>query len=565
MAGYQARLIEAEDLWRAVPCRQACPVHTDAGRYVSLIREGRFDEARVVAAEGNPLVHVCAWVCVHGCEGACSRARVDAPLSICALKRFAVEYGRSTVARAPLAEREERVAIVGAGPAGLSAARDLRLMGYRVTVYERAPSPGGMPYLSIPRHRLPRDVIRRDVEAIQALGVEMHCGRSLGREFTLHDLEREGYRAVLLALGTTRGRGLGLEGFNYQGALHGLEFLLAYNLGQPVRLGKKVVVVGGGHVAVDVARTALRAGGAREGRPEVHLVCLESRAEMPASPEEVAAAEAEGVVIHPRRGPGRILGRDGRVAGLELRLVKSAYGSDGRLRPVFYPGYRETLEADSVLLAVGQEPDLSWLQPGDGVEVTAEGLVAVDGNLATSRPGVFAAGDLVTGTRSVIAAVAEGRKAARSIHRHLRGWSRENGGIAPRSRPRLFRAGHYRGTDDYLRLPRQPEPGVNLGYDRERAHREAGRCLRCEVMPWLDPARCILCGACGEICPYDSLKIASSRRVLVTGLPGASPGERRKGSLVLLWNGTTCVRCGLCAARCPTEALSMVRVEWGEV
>ncbi|MBI3683878.1 MAG: FAD-dependent oxidoreductase, partial [Acidobacteria bacterium] len=391
------RLVNLEWLEQNVPCFQACPVKTQAGRYCALIAEGRFEEAHALTEEPNPLAAICGHVCAAPCEEACRRGKLDQPVAIRALKRFVAErfgpyskLGRQRIVarmRAPKKLTGPKVAIVGAGPAGLAAATDLAKLGYRVTIFEAAPVAGGMLALGIPEYRLPRYVIQAQVDAVVSLGVELKLNTRLGREFLLRDLWEQDYAAVFLAIGAHRSRELRLEGADLDGVLHGVDFLLNANLNYRVDLGRKVLVVGGGNVAVDVARSVLRFNGEeyeepdrylhaafdvarsalRLGARDVSLVCLESRQEMPAFQDEVHEAEREGIVIHNSLGPKRIVGDNGRLTGLETIDVKSVFDALGRFNPEFYPNTEKIIAAETVILAIGQTSDLSFIEPEDGL------------------------------------------------------------------------------------------------------------------------------------------------------------------------------------------------------
>ncbi|TDA68713.1 MAG: 4Fe-4S dicluster domain-containing protein [Clostridia bacterium] len=649
MATYRVRAMDAEWLWENVRCALACPVHTEAGRYVSLIAQGRFAEALEVAREPNPLVHVCGRICAHPCETHCRRGQIDAPVAIRALKRAAAEMGcRGPLVSGPgtmsgnrdgggsvtggrlpagghaggagegLATGRQpahlrpgpgkKVAVVGAGPAGLACAHDLALLGYRVTIFEAQPRPGGMLRLGIPAYRLPRAALDEDIEAILALGVRLETGKALGRDFSISDL-RANYGAVFLAVGATASRELQVPGADLDGVLKGVDFLLNVNLSYRVEVGERVIVIGGGNVAVDVARSALRlpqpeAGEWREtllttaadaaraalrlGARRVEMVCLESRESMPAFAEEVEAAAAEGITIRPSLGPHAILGEKGRVKALVTRRVASLFDAAGRFNPQFIPGSEETWPADTVILAIGQTLDTSMFSPADGPALTPRQTIQVDPEtMATNLPGVFTGGDAAFGPRIAIAAIADGRLAARSIDAYLRGVARTTAmGAAGRITP------PRRLEDDYHRLPRQPVPSLQLdrrvgiaevevGYSREQAMREARRCLQCYLNPWLDPEKCLMCGGCVDVCPYNCLRLVPLDRVVLDeklrqevawklGVPPDWPDgyalrpQAGQAWAVMLKDEDKCIRCGLCVRRCPAGAMRMVEFSfWG--
>jgi NADPH-dependent glutamate synthase beta subunit-like oxidoreductase len=496
-----------------------------------------------------------------------------------------------------------RVAVVGAGPSGVSCAHDLALLGYGVTLFDAAPVVGGMLYQGVPEYRLPRDLIRAEVDQILSMGVELRLNWRLGRDFTVGDLLRNDYAAVFLALGATRGRELNIPGKDLDGVINGVDFLLNANLGYRVTLGERVVVVGGGNVAIDVARTVLRYASPESGAslPEgaeqllqtwgydnafldaartalrlgarhVQLVSLESRAEMPAHPDEVREAEEEGIALLPRRGPKAILGAGGHATGLETLDVVSVFDENGRFAPRFAPGSEKRLDADTIILAVGQQPDTACLAGDPEIEITPRGLVAVEPRtLATKMAGVYCGGDLAFGPRIVIEAVADGKRAALAIHEHL------GGGALPRARGRFRTIALDRAGDRYDRIRRQPVPSlpvtrrtgfreVEESYDEAQARLEGSRCLWCNVETVFDSERCILCSGCVEICPEACLALVPVSRLRGTpellAVREALGADASAGAIVK--DEERCIRCGLCAERCPTGAITMEALELDE-
>ena len=591
---------DAAWLWANEPCRAACPVHTDAGAYVTAIAEGRARDAYLIARGPNPFPSICGRVCAAPCETACRRGTVDAPVAIRALKRYVTEqfgvesFHAATVwheAHGPVPEATgSSVGIIGGGPAGLAAAYELRLAGHAVTVYEGAARLGGMMVLGIPEYRLSRELIAREIEAIIDLGIDVHLGFQVGVDATLDELLAR-HEQLFVAVGTGRGRDLDLPGHEQDGVLRAVEFLLNVNQGFQVDLGRRVVVVGGGNVAFDAARTVLRAASGaegdadagssdqagtaddarramtttldvaraavREGVQHVTVIALESPEEIPADPEEIAEAEAEGITILYRRGPHRFVGADGRVTGLETIAVASVFDAEGRFAPTFTDGTEEVLDADTVILAVGQTADLGFL--GDTVldRTRGGGLAADPTTLRTSDPRIWAGGDVAKGPRNLIDAVADGIRAAGSIHAASLGAEVD----APAGvRVELQRRpGFRRLATGYDAIERQPVPAtptarrsgfaeVETGYDAQDAWLESLRCLRCFDNVMLDPALCILCGLCVDICPTNCITIARADH-LDAGTADQS---------VLLLDEDQCIRCGLCVNRCPPGALSMV-------
>ncbi len=558
----RSKVVDLEWLESNFPCMQACPVHTQAGRYVTLIAEGRYEEAYRYARAPNPFASICGRVCGHPCETACRRGHLDTPISIRALKRFVTErYGPESrnpidvFPDTPKLTHAEKVAIIGSGPAGLSAAHDLALLGYPVTVFEASQVPGGMMHLGIPEYRLPRDVLQAQVREILDLGPELRLNARLGRDFSLADLRQQGFKAVLLALGLHRSRDLAVPGNDLDGVVKGIDFLLNVNLGYRFSIGKRVVVIGGGNVAIDVARSALRQqqsltlealsstllpdsltpselavamkelmdvsrAALRMGAREVHLVCLEARHEMPAFEEEIEEGLQEGLKIHPSLGPKRFVGSNGKLAGLETIRCSSVFDAQHRFNPSFESGTESIIPCDTAILAIGQASDLSFITPADGIETTRQGTVKIDPEtLMSTAPGIFAAGDIAFGPRLIISAVADGKKAAEQIDRYLLG-------VAWKPKPKYVQitvldhhqmAAHF---DEYSRLsvptiPLDRRTGiaeVESGYTEEQARREASRCLQCWVNTIFDGneaegTECILCGGCVDVCPENCLTL----------------------------------------------------------
>lgn len=413
------------DIERETPiCQETCPVHIDIRRYVGLITEGKFAEALAVIRERNPLPSTCGRVCNHPCEDACNRGRQDEPLAIDALKRFVSDWetalfreGKVQWPTPPKHTRKEKVAIVGAGPAGLTVGHDLALMGFRPTIFEAAPVPGGMLYLGIPEYRLPRDVIETDVDYIRNLGVDIHLETPIGPDLTLADLRKRGYKAIFIGIGAHKGLKLKVPGEDdFEGFMDCIVFLRRVNLGDQTKPGNKVIVIGGGNSAIDAARTALRLD-----CNEVHIVYRRSRREMPASPWEVDAAEEEGVKISYLAAPVRILGENGRVAGMEcVRMRLGKLDASGRRRPVPIEGSEFVVEADLIVPSISQSPDISFLSDDHGLDISRwDSFVVNNASGATNLPGVFAGGDDVTGPSTVIEAVAAGHRAAKGIADYL--------------------------------------------------------------------------------------------------------------------------------------------------
>ncbi len=475
-------LSREEDL---VPCRAACPAGIDVPAYVRLVAQGRSEAAHAVIREKVPFPGVLGRVCTRPCEQACRRGRLNEPIAICALKRHAADGAPETwnpVGRR-VPESGKNVAVVGAGPAGLTAAFYLRQKGHAVTVFDARDRAGGMLRCAIPEYRLPRNVLDREVAAIWESGVKFRPGLALGRDFTLDSLKRDGFAAVFLAVGAQLSRRIPLEGCHLPGVLRGVDFLSRAARGERVALKDRVVVIGGGSVAVDAAQTALRCG-ARD----VTLVCLESADAMPAGAGEIARAAAEGVTLLPSRGPVRILSANGRIIGLDLAECSCVLDEKGNFCPRFGEG-RECIRADQIVLAAGQTTDLSFLGADSAIRVEG-GLIVVDADTGgTSVPGVYAGGDVARASGSVIHAVAAGRRAAESIDKALGG----DGAIDAlwftpgAADPRLGREEGFAAWNRQAVVELEPSARskgfeeIVRGFSDAQAMQEARRCLQCDL------------------------------------------------------------------------------------
>lgn len=533
------------------PCQMACPAGLDIPSYVTLIGMGHDEEAIEIIREDNPFPWVCGLVCTHPCEFVCVRGRIDTPIAIRNLKGFAAERvmakgGYKNPPKAP--PKGKKVAIIGAGPAGLTAAYYLALKGYGVTVIDALPVAGGMMMVGIPRYRLPREVIDREVDMIRELGVELRLNTKLGVDITIEDLQDQGYEAILIAIGAHGSYKLNIPGEDeFPQVLSAIEFLRKVALGDRTKPGNRVAVIGGGNVAIDAARTCIRLGCSK-----VTMVYRRSRAEMPAHEEEVLQAEEEGVDFLFLTIPVSIHGRDGRVE--TLRCVRAVLGppdEKGRRKPVPVEGSEHDLSVDCIITAIGQVvksdgltelPDLKWSRRGT-IQVNTV-------TMETSIKGVFAAGDAVTGPATVIEAIGAGKRAANSIDRYLQGLPLPKRPLVPVRRRRLPFL-HTTATQK-IRLQRPPMPLLNcdrrkitfqqveLGYSEEDARREAYRCLRCDV--------CRRCGKCVQVC---------RDRMKVDALPFGHFDFDHPVQTDFRKVGEKCILCGSCAYNCPNDAMQI--------
>jgi NADPH-dependent glutamate synthase beta subunit-like oxidoreductase len=609
-----------------VKCQAGCPVSTDAGRYVQLIAEGRDEEAFLVARAPNPLASICGRVCAAPCEDACRRGSIDGPVSIRALKRFVTEkYGvesihpdtqdrlrtelvsegnryaghlpvfRSDIRRAG----KKKVAVIGSGPAGLAAAHDLALLGYAVTIFEAIEEAGGALRFGIPEYRLPRTLLREEINKIVSLGVDLRLNTPLTPSFALAELRADGYEAVFLSVGVTKGRDLAIPGVELPGVVKAVDYLLNVNRGRRLDLGGKVVIIGGGFVAFDAARTALRlsreeevdalergeTGAVKEaldsaraalrgGAAELTIVSLENFEEMPVlrttqGHEEFEEAKKEGIRFLPRRGPKRFVG-GGRLEAVELKKVLSVFDASGRFSPSYDEGDVAVIEATACVLAIGQRTDLSFLTPADGIELSPGGTLKVDREtMATTAPGIFAGGDVAFGPRNLIEAVANGKRAARSIHEYL---AKDAARIESHLSIEKIPTRDYRRIAGFELWDREAPPTldpsrrtalaeVETGYDEKDARVQGARCLVCHVQTIYDPEKCVLCSRCVDVCPEYCLAIVPFETLDLPEEQRAELERRADGSglplSAMVKDDEKCIRCGLCAIRCPTDAMTM--------
>ena len=603
---------------RQIKCQDACPVHTDARGYVRAIADGQDELAYLIARGPNPFASICGRVCGAPCETACRRGDYDKPIAIRALKRYVctqfgpearADGGKTLIdflkeASAKYAPREcedkeeflsllqaltehdvpkatgKSVGIIGSGPAGLTAAHDLALLGFSVTVYEMESVLAGMLALGIPEYRLPRDLIRAEVEVILSLGVLAETNCCVGVDVTFPEL-RERHDAVVIAVGAKRSRPLPVPGADAPGVLGGVEFLRDVALDNPPDLGNRVVVIGGGNVAYDVGRTVLRqisidaARTARRasGVSEVHLCSLESLEEMPADDLEIIEGAEEGIVRHTSLGPKEILlDSDGKVTGVRFQKCLRVFDEEHRFSPQFDESEVTDIPCDNVLLSVGQLVDLKFIEPErDGLTLLPNGAIQCDPvEGTTAAPDVFVAGDLAYGPKLLIHAVASGKAVARAVYERLTGLR-----ITSEATDLHFPDAQYSREVGYEKLSRVIPPVlsaeervlgqnrvVELDFSEEQARCEASRCLNCGVNTIFNGYRCILCGGCVDVCPEKCLSIVATCDLADTGLLRDVVDAQLNGfpieeASAILKDETTCIRCGLCAERCPTGAITM--------
>lgn len=515
--------------WRSVrpllaegvaPCSHACPGTIRIREYLALLGEGKIKEAAALLMEDNPLAAITGRVCPCFCEPDCNRGEFDQPIAIKSLERLLGDYAiKQGFSGSDLPARKERVAIIGSGPAGLSAAYYLARYGYQVTIFEALPMAGGMLHWGVPEYRLPNKIVAEEIEAIKSLGVEIKTNVAVGQELTLDALLAEGYNAVLIAVGAWNDLKLNIPGEEAEGVIPGVRFLKRANSGEKVKVGDKVFVIGGGNTAIDSARVA-----SRLGVKQVSILYRRSRAEMPAVAEEVEAALNEGIEIQFLVAPTEILVKDGRVNGIRcLRMELGEPDDSGRRKPIPIAGSEFNVDADTVIAAIGQAPDLAFLD-GSGVEIARDGTISANPEtLSTNVSKVFVAGDAQTGPATVIEAVAAGKKAASGIH------SRLTGGEALVS-PEGECVIKYEdlNVNYFEHEPRQELEGAEMETLKSAAIAEAQRCFYC--------GSCNECNTCWFLCP-DGVILSKDGKVD--------------------FDYDYCKGCGICAEECPRGAVTL--------
>ncbi len=546
---YRTARTEVADSGSA-PCKMECPAHLPVQGYIKLAAQGKYDEALELIKKSNPFPAICGRVCNRKCEDACSRGSLDEPIAIDEVKKFIAEQDLRAERRyvPPVVNQTgkpypEKIAIIGAGPAGLTCAYYLACKGYTPTVFEKERQLGGMMTLGIPAFRLEKDVVNAEIDVLRELGVEFRTGVEVGRDVTLQQLRDEGYRAFYLAVGLQGTRALGIPGEDAEGVVSGLEFSKRVNRGEDVKLAGRVVVIGGGNIAADIARTAVRCGAER-----VDMYCLESAEKMPMGLEDQELCRSEGIGIHPGWGPKSVAAEGGKVRSVTFRECFAVTDAEGRFNPAYNDDHTVTAEADTVLLCIGQKPEWGGLLKDTACKTGRGGCVAADGfTWQTDQPDVFAGGDAVTGQKFCIDAIAEGREAAVSLHRFV-----HEGQDLRIGRP----VGAYKPLDtanadfsSYDRAPRQ-RPGVLPGkatetlrdlretFTAEQLKKETERCLGCGATV-VDANMCVGCGVCTTKCKFDAISLVKVHDEASVGYERIIPGvmgatmARRVGNIVV--------------------------------
>ncbi|MFC2157584.1 FAD-dependent oxidoreductase, partial [Acidobacteriota bacterium] len=470
-------------------CQHTCPISQDVPSYIGLIAQGKFDEAVKVVLKENPLPLICGRVCDAPCEGKCVAGEWDDPIAIRSMKRFLADYEMKheiDIGEEPKAEKEDRVAIVGSGPGGLTCAYYLAREGYQVTIFESFNKPGGMLYVGIPEFRLPKKILKFEIDRIKKLGVKFKTNTTVGKDISLEKL-KEDYKAVFVATGAHKGLKMKIPGEETAGVLDAVEFLRDFNLGRDVQVGDKVIVVGGGNSAIDAARVAKRLG------KETRIFYRRTKAEMPAIPIEIEEAISEEIDIQYLVTPTKVISKNGKISSIEcIKMRLGEMDESGRRRPVPVEGSEFRVDVDSLILAISQEPDVSFLGDGNGMKLSRWNTIEVDPDtLATNIEGVFAGGDVVSGPNSVTGAMAHGKTAARMIHKNISGEKLE--AEYDVTRPAL-RVEACELSDEEIRGLKRPEmplipseqriasfKEVELGFSESAAMTEAKRCLRCDL------------------------------------------------------------------------------------
>ncbi|KPL76867.1 pyridine nucleotide-disulfide oxidoreductase [Ornatilinea apprima] len=513
------------------PCKTSCPAHIGVQGYIKLASQGRYTEALELIKRENPFPAVCGRICPRNCESACTRGDIDDPVAIDEIKKFIAEQDLNKDQRYMpkiMHNYGNKIAVVGAGPAGLSCAYYLAIDGYQVTVFEKQQVLGGMLTLGIPSFRLEKNVVNAEIDILKELGVRFKTGVEVGKDVSLNDLRAQGFQAFYLAIGAQASRKLNIEGEDAEGVIAGVDFVRSVNLNEGVRLSGKVVVIGGGNVAIDVARSA-----ARVGAGQVDMYCLESRAQMPALEEEIEEALAEEIIINNGWGPKRIVTDKGRVTGVEFKKCVSVFDENGRFNPKYDENDTKLVEANYVLVSIGQAIDWGRLLEGCGAQLNPNKTIQADPlTYQTGQPDVFAGGDAHTGPRFAIDAIAAGKQAAISIHRFVHPGQSLTIGRSNRDYIALDKSDLF--LDSYDRMPRQKAAHLNGGkskdsfkdlrltFTEEQVRKETERCLGCGATV-VDEALCVGCGVCTTKCKFDAISLVRKYDGVGAALPDMKP------------------------------------------
>jgi len=532
--GCATELMERE--WS--PCRHACPVHADVRGYVELIARGRWADAIDLIRSALPFAAVCGRICHHPCEENCRRHEVDEPVAVRELKRFVAELqgAKGSTVNRPVRQDRAKVAIVGAGPSGMSAALDLAKLGYRPTVFEKFPIGGGIPATAIPKYRLPRDVIQMDVEWILAHGVELKTGVEIGKDKTVDELRTEGFEAVLVAVGLAKSRSLPLPGIDHKRVHLVIDFLTELAFDRKPDIGKNVLVIGGGNVAVDVARSAVRLGA-----DQVRMMCLENEEEMPAWDWEQRESLEEGISFVHRRGPVEIVVKGGKIVGLKARKVTRVFDDAGRFAPEYDDSDVIDLECDTVVMAIGQMSDNGFAD-GSDLKIDERGRLSYKAaTQQTNAPDVFACGEIVTGPGSAVEACASGQRAAKAIDLYLSGKAveiddalpPEFGKIDEATAEKVTKTTRVKVPTDAPEVRKKVFAEFEHTLDEALALSEARRCMSCGSGAEVIVDKCAACLTCLRVCPFDIPKVTDVARI----------------------ESNLCQACGMCIAECPANAI----------
>jgi formate dehydrogenase (NADP+) beta subunit len=572
--------VDASWLQCNIECQEACPVGTNCRGYLNLAAEGRFEEGYLLSREPNPVAAMCAYVCSAPCERACRRGDIDRPLAIRAMKRFLVEWHAASGIpddTPVITPRDTSVAVVGAGPSGLAVARELAVAGHQVTVFDELPFAGGTMLIGVPAFRLPREAIEMDYRLVERLGVTFRFNTRIGRDLTFEQLQAQ-FDAIAICAGAMNAVPLDVPGNHLKGIDYGIDFMKKANLGQPLEVGTDVVIIGGGYTAMDCSRTSLR-----HGAQNVTIAYRRTRSELVVDEEELGETEREGVRMEFLVSPVELIGDDDDNL-TAVKFIRNRLGepdATGRRAPVPVPGSEFIVPAQTIVPAVSQAADNTFLPVEASFEIN-RGRIRVDpGTYATNVRGVFACGDFVTGPTTLIESAGHGKRAAYAIDRYLSGRS----SVRIDANVRIVSSWRHEMPELYDVLPRQhvpmvattarmpsTEPRVNFntpverGYTTDQAVTESTRCLMCNYNIWFDPFRCVLCGACADVCPEGVIHMIDVNQMKSEGaLPELVDAYGWSQGAAMVLDEERCIRCALCVKRCPYDAITMERFELQEI